>query len=120
MIGLEANFSHHSGDSRTLELTINDEDGAALDITTATEITWALSKKVSDSVIPKGGALITKTLGSGVTLIDGPTGRADVAITPEDTADMKEDDYYHEVQLELGGDTSTVLFGTVTLLKDLI
>jgi len=118
MIGLEEGFEHHSGDSRTLEVTINDEVGAVVDISSAT-LTWGLSKKSADTTTPMGAALITKTIGSGITITDGPNGRCDVAIDPADT-DALAGDFYHELEMVLTGETSTVLYGAVTILKDLV
>ena len=107
----------HSGDTRVLELTITDEADAVVNLTGAA-ITWALSKRNASEVLPKGTAILTKTVGSGITITDAANGRADVAIDPADTADLK-GEYYHEVQLVLT-DTSTVLYGLVTIQEDLI
>jgi len=117
-LGNEQDFSMHSGDDRVLEVTINDSAGSAVDISTAT-ITWALSRISTTAVEPKGAALLTKTLGAGVTLIDGPNGRCDVALVEADTDDLA-GSFYHEMQIVISGDTSTVMYGTVTIKKDLI
>jgi len=62
-IGPQQDIQLHSGDSRTLRVTINDDAGAALDLTDATFI-WALSKKTSDSVAPKGTSILSKDTGA--------------------------------------------------------
>jgi hypothetical protein len=117
-IGTQSDFSMHSGDTRTLEITVKDEDSAVVNISTAT-ITWALSKQDSASVAPKGAAIVTKTVGDGVTITDGPNGRVDVAISAADTSALS-GDYYHELEVTISSSVSTVLFGTVTIKKDLI
>ena len=74
-IGPQQNISLHSGDTRTLRVTVNDENGAALDITDASFL-WAMSKKVADSVAPKGTAILTKssaTVGAVDTWVLGAT-----------------------------------------------
>jgi len=58
-IGTQNDFSMRSGDSRLLQVTINDDAGSPLDITGASVI-WALSKKATDTVSPKGAAVLTK------------------------------------------------------------
>jgi transcription elongation GreA/GreB family factor len=118
-IGSEASISMHSGDTRRLEVTVVDEASAAVDLTTASSIIWALSKKDADSVAPRGSSLVSKDIGSGVTVTDAVNGRVDVAIASADTAALA-GDYYHEIQVTMGGDISTVLYGTVTIVKDLI
>ena len=117
-LGKEQDFSMHSGDDRVLEITIRENDHGTLDITGAA-ITWALSRIVTDKVEPKGAAIVTKTVGSGITITNAHNGHVEVAITETDTDDLA-GTYYHEMQLVLSGDTSTVMYGTVTIKKDLI
>ena len=117
-LGKEQDFSMHSGDDRVLEVSITDSANAALNITGAT-VTWALSRAVADKVEPKGAAIVTKTVGSGITLTNPSGGVLQVAIAETDTDDLA-GTYYHEMQLVLSGDTSTVMYGTVTIKKDLI
>lgn len=121
-LGNQEDFSMHSGDSRTLEVTVRDEADAVVNISAASgaDLTWALSKKATDTVDPRGASLVSKTEGSGIAITDGPNGRCDVTLDPADTADLKGDDYYHEMQVILSGDTSTVLYGVVTIKGDLI
>jgi len=117
-IGTQSSISMHSGDTRKLQVTIVDESSAAVDLTSAS-IIWALSKKAADEVLPRGSAIVTKSIGDGITVIDAVTGRVDILIDSADTASLA-GDFYHEMQLTLGGSVSTVLYGTVTIVKDLI
>lgn len=116
-LGLVQDFSMHSGDNRDLQVTIKDAAGAVVNITGAA-LTWALSKG-NGSDGPRGTALVTKTVGSGITIVDGANGRADIVLVPADTEALA-GDYYHELQLVAGGSSSTVLYGTVTILKNLV
>ena len=97
---------------------MNDDAGAALDLTDATFI-WALSKKASDSVAPKGTSILSKSIGSGIAVTDVPNGILEITIDPADT-DALAGDYYHELQMTQGGNISTVLYGQATIVKDLI
>ena len=111
----------HSGDTRTLEITVKDEDSVVVNLTTAS-VVWALSKQDSASVAPRGAAIVTKTGPDpevGLTIPDGPNGRIDVDLSAVDTADLS-GDYYHELEVTISSSVSTVLFGTVTIKKDLI
>lgn len=74
------------GDNETYQLTILDAAGAAMDITSVLEI-WFTAKSSLDDA--DADAVIAKTkTGGGITIIDGPTGRADVALLPADTAGL--------------------------------
>src|SRR4029077_17969888 len=68
-----ANFTMFAGDTKVLVVSVADEKGAAVDIT-GTVIRWQLAKSVTST------ALILKSVGAGVTIIDGPSGRFDVAL----------------------------------------
>jgi|LWDU01.1.fsa_nt_gi hypothetical protein len=61
-IGPQQDISLHSGDSRILRVTVNDDAGTPLALTDATFI-WQLSKKASDSVAPKGTSILSKDTG---------------------------------------------------------
>ena len=116
-LGTQNDITLHSGDSLKLEVTVNDSAGTALDVTNATFI-WALSKKDGSAIAPRGAAILTKALASGVVINDGPTGRADITLDPADTTALA-GVYYHELQVTLGGNVSTVFYGSVTIAKDL-
>lgn len=120
MIGVQNDFQMHSGNSRTLQFTINDEDGSAVDITSAA-IRWELSKLDPDTTLPapKGAPIVQKSVGSGVTVVDGPNGRCDVALDEADTEPLK-GDHYHELRVVVAGETSTPSFGKVEILKNLV
>lgn len=121
MIGIQNDFAMHSGDNRLLVVTVKDENDVLIDITAAA-FTWALSKADPNNPpipAPKGAAVVTKTVGSGITITDGPNGVLEVQILPADTETI-DGAYYHELQMTLGGAVSTVAFGNVTIYKDLI
>lgn len=121
-LGVQGAFSMHSGDNRVLEFTVNQQDDSGPENITGAAMTFALSKQDASATSPKpsGAALVTKTVGSGITIVDGPNGRADVALVPADTAAMKAGVFYYELQVVLGGITATVAYGAVTILGDLV
>lgn len=106
-------FTMYQGDSHILEVTVIDVDGDAVDIT-GTDIRWQLAKNVRAA-----DPLIAKAVGDGITIVNGPTGRFDVAIDPEDTLVLK-GGYYHEAEVDDGGVISTVLTGKATIKPALI
>ena len=121
-LGVEGGFSMHSGDSRVIELTVNNQDDTAVENITGAAITFALSKQAGNVTSPKpaGAALVTKTVGSGITITDGPNGRADVVLAPADSASLPAGVYYYEVQIILAGATATTHYGQITILGDLV
>ena len=116
-LGTQNDVTLHSGDTLILEVTVNDPTGSPVDLSSTT-FAWALSKKSASAVAPRGAALMTKALASGITLVDAATGRVDIALDPADTESLA-GTYYHELQMTDTGVVSTVLFGSVTIVKDL-
>lgn len=109
-----ADFSMYQGDTKILEVTVKDEAGVVVDITSAT-IRWQLARNAKTTTL-----LIEKETGDGITIIDGPAGRFDVAIDPDDTVGLKAASYYHEAEVNDAGVISTVLTGKATIKQALI
>ena len=98
------------GRTRRLEHLAKDGDGNIIDISglTGTAITWRLS-------ITKGGVnLVEHTIGSGITITDGPNGLFEVSISSTDS-NLLEDStiYYWETFMTIGQDTVTVANGYI-------
>ncbi len=110
----------HSGDSKSFVFTVVDDQAAAVDITNAT-FRWGLSKlkSESDKPTPRGAALVTKTVGTGIAISNGPQGIVTVTIEPADTATLK-GSFYHELEMTLSGNPFTVAFGQIDILLDLL
>lgn len=108
------NFTMWSGDDKTLEVTVVDENGSVQDITGMT-IDWHLARKVTTS------ALVQKaTGGSGIVISDGSAGVFQITLSAADTDDLS-GKYYHEAQVtDSSGNISTVTVGTITINRDLI
>ncbi len=117
-LGAEHNFEMHRGDDKEITFTVVEEDLVTpVDITGAT-FTWVLARKDADSTIPSGPALVTKTESSGVVVVDAPTGKVRVDLGPGDTTGLVPGEYYQECEMVLTK-TSTVLYGAVTVRKDI-
>lgn len=111
-------FTMHSGDNVLLEVTLLDENDAVVPLSGAA-IDWALAKRKGKSGFSHS-VLASKSLGSGITIIDAPSGRFDIGVGPADTDGLKGDFYYETQVLDSAGRVSTVLVGTITVVEDLI
>ncbi len=100
---LNQDFTMFQGDVATVEFTVRDAAGAVVNITGAA-ITWAFAKKL------KVPLLVTKSVGSGVTIVDAPNGRVDVALVLGDTNTL---DGAFEHELVVNG--QTVSSGVMTV-----
>lgn len=106
----DQNFSIHSGDTIPLSFAIKTSAGVAVDVSTATSVTW----KLADS--PYGTVILAKTLADGITV---STSTVTVTLTAANTASL-EGIYYHELEIIMGGVTCTVAAGQVVIERDLI
>jgi hypothetical protein len=110
------NFTMFEGDTHTLEVTVRDDAGDVVDIT-GVVIRWWLAKSNKAT----GDAIyVEKETGDGITIVDGPAGRFDVLIEPEDTEGRGGKTYYHEAEIDDSGVISTVLVGVGVITLTLI
>ena len=96
-----------TGAPLTFNLT---RDGAALPITTAT------IKYMADLSTP-----LTKTVGAGITITDGPNGQFTLSFTAADTSTQNtSQSVTHECKIQLTGEQPLMVFeGTLVLEKSL-
>lgn len=107
-------FSMVRGDTKRLEVTVRDEAGAIVDLT-GSSIRWRIARSVSSV------ALISKAIGTGITVVNATLGRFDILLTAAESATLPVAALYHESEvIDSGGQVSTILRGTVTVDKDLI
>jgi hypothetical protein len=109
-------FTMYEGDTHTLEVTVRDEEGNVVDITGAT-VRWWLAKNNKST---GSDIYVQKTTGAGITLVDPTNGRMNIALVPVDTEGRGGKDYYHEAEVDDGGNISTVLLGKATINRTLI
>lgn len=109
----------HAGDDATITITVTEDgtaDGAVVDISGATAITWGLETDASTPV-----RQITKTLGSGITVTDGPNGVFEVQIDAADTASLSAGKYKHQARVTYsGGDKETVIQGAAVIVASVL
>lgn len=106
-------FEMMAGDSKTLNITIQDADGDPVDITDWT-FKWQAAKSVSKT------ALISKTSAGGISIIDPEAGQIEVEIDPADTDTLK-GEYYHECEgTDPLGNKATPITGKMTIIPTLI
>ena len=104
-----------SGDTAEITCTVYQADGTTpQSLVGATAIKWALSKKITSA-----DSLLSKSLGSGITVSDAVNGVIVISLQPVDTAAIKGGDYVHEVEVtDASGNVATVLQDDFTLLDD--
>lgn len=106
-----ADFSLISGDSRTLQIAITDEAGAAVDVSSAQAIEYGIYDTT-------GTARVTKALGTGISVAANVI---TVEILPIDTANLLGGSYIQECQIiTAAGRVNTVLQQTMTIKRDYI
>jgi len=86
-----ADITLYRDSDHPIQETVQDSDGTATDVSGAT-ISWMLipaSVEIEaelDALV--SSAVVSKSVGSGVTINDGPNGKFRVAIDPADTEDL--------------------------------
>jgi hypothetical protein len=86
----------NAGETTALALTLKDENGDPIDLTTCTRLELAAKRNVDDTEY-----LFRKTLGGGVVITDAAGGLATVTIAAADTLDLDDGAYPYDVQLVL-------------------
>lgn len=96
------------GDSFSFDVTFN-----VVEELTINDIRFSARSNYDDSY-----CLFCKSIGNGITHVDGYTYR--VRIAPEDTASLQTGKYYYDLQVDVGGvrDIFTLLRGRLELLWD--
>lgn len=102
-------FELHAGDSRTLEVTVTDEDSNVVVDITDCDVFWVVSRVLGSA------SLLTKQVGTGITVVDAPAGRFDIQLDSDDTQELQ-GSYYHESRMiDDTGAISTILSGSLTI-----
>lgn len=85
-----------ANDRESMLFVVKDSNGVVVDISTASAIVYGFS------TVKDGPVLVTKSLGSGVAITDGPAGKFTVTLEPADT-NGRSGRYYHFTKVTLGG-----------------
>lgn len=106
-----------AGDYKLLNVTVTDAAGDAVDLTDFT-IRWQLAAAANKTPI------LSKEIGSGITVVNASEGRFDVQLDSDDTealAGSAVKTYYHEAEVIDAADRpATVMWGAVTINPTLI
>jgi hypothetical protein len=104
----------NSGDTKIISVVVRNSNGSLQDISNAA-IKWQLARYVNSI------ALVTKSISSGIMITDAANGVFQITISPLDTDGLGGKEYYHEAEIKLAdGTVSTIISGTVTMVKTLI
>lgn len=98
----------YQGEDESIQFTITDSAGAAVDLTGAT-VTWACNKDG-----PGSAAALTKTDSAGITIA---TSVLTVSLSDTDTSGLAAGGYYHEIRAVLSGSGQVMATGTMTVLE---
>ena len=116
MTDVAQDFEIVSGNDRSVNITVTDDDGNAVDLTGAT-ITWKAATSPEAS-----SALITKTNDStnGISVSTPSNGVLTINLDPADTQSL-DGVYYHETLVtDSSGNKSTVAIGHMKVRPNLI
>ncbi len=91
----------YGGEDKALPWTVVQEDGVTAQNITGWSIRWRLFR-FRDSV----AALVTKTVGSGIAITNGPTGAYTVTLTPTDLTVTNGDYWYRSERTDSGAVTT--------------
>jgi hypothetical protein len=119
-MALQVDFTMVAGDTKTIVFNVKDSGGAALDLTGAT-IRWGLCAYAASGAIAEA-ALLTKSVGSGITVTDAAGGVCQVALSAANTTatPRMSGRYYHELEVTSGGVVSTVHRGLIEITPELL
>lgn len=107
-----------SGTDKVLQFTVVDSAGVAQSIT-GWALQWGLWRyPVTRAASGVTTALVSKTVGSGITITNGAGGICQVTVTDADIDGLEGGDsplYYHELRRTDGGNEDILSYGTVVL-----
>jgi hypothetical protein len=99
----------YAGDTKTIDLTIYDEDGELLDLSGYAVFYYAYGSP--------GNPVITKTSDEGIDILTN--GKCTISIEPSDTKNLY-GKYAHEVDILKGSEVYTVMTGELTVKSSIV
>jgi hypothetical protein len=111
-------FTFFAGNARKFHVeVINDDTNEPEDLTDVT-LLWQCSRGTADKFSAE--PTLTKTVGSGITVVDEFNGLIEVHLTSADTANLT-GTFYHELLLvDVTGDQQNVIADTFTVKRRLV
>lgn len=114
------NFAMKSGDTKTMEVTVRDANGVPVPLAGTSAVTWRLART------PRSTPALTKTLGSGVTVLTNQAGAGDVncgrlnILILHTDSDPLDGEYFHDCHLvDASGAHSTIFQGRANFTPNL-
>lgn len=110
-------FELSRGDDKTYEATLTDGAGVPIDLSAlaGTDLTFTVRRRPHTAT-----ALVTKTIGAGITVTDAPAGKCTVALAAADTSGLGNwrQTFGWDIQAIIAGKTSTVAEGKLVVKPD--
>lgn len=104
------NLSLSESESWVLNCQFTDADGAAIDLTGADEIRWAIAESFD------AAAILEATLGDGISIESGPAGHATISLDVADHTALVPGVYRHQCIVTVqGGEAISQFAGTLTV-----
>lgn len=100
---MTANFDHYNGSDQTIRITLTDENGSAVDASSASAALFELKHS---------SGTISKTLGGGIAV---GTGDIVISLAIADTTGLVAQTGTWRCRLTLGGEAQTVQWGNVEM-----
>lgn len=111
-IATDANAPFIAGDTRTIQATVEQSTGVPFNLTGAA-IKWQVFAMSSGTFT--GEAIISKAVGSGITITNPSGGVFQISLASADTTGFA-GTYYHEAEVTMpGGIVHTAFTGTITI-----
>jgi iron uptake system EfeUOB component EfeO/EfeM len=107
-------FSMYAGDSRTLTVTVTDQNNNPVNLTNST-IKWVL---INGNAVIK--AKDNQAIG-GITITNATSGQFSITISAQDTAKLQAGTYQHEARLiDSNGNSAIIFTGNVTIIPSYV
>lgn len=106
---IEAKDSWFTGEDKVLRFTVYGE-GEVVENVTGWTFEWKLYKRRESAT-----ALVTKTVGAGVTVTNGPGGQVSIVVAAADTAALVDGSYAYVFRRTNAGASQVLAYGGVAL-----
>lgn len=115
-MAIEANIPDASdwftGEDKALVFTIYESDETTPQDITGWTVSWRLKRRQSDA---DSAALLTKTVGGGISLTTPLSGVLTVSVADTDTDAILAGSYFHELKRTTDGSETVLSFGSAVL-----
>jgi len=111
MTAINQDFSMHIGDTKVISLTVKDTDGDVVNTTGLLKAQFVIKSYPNSTT-----ALVTKTLGSGITNATPALGLLAITVDATSSATLSPGEYYHETRIkDANSNIGTITTGTITV-----